>query len=371
MRIHQAILGSALLLVACGTPHSQQVRNEARDRYDRANAQVVYDQALQSFHSGQFDDALNHIDKAIARFPKEGSYPLLRGRILLEMKRVDLARESFAKAAELSPGAAEPHYYLGIVLQRWNELDKAAAEYAKAAELAPSQLQYVAAECETLIAAGHLDQAQARLDTVARTFEFSPVLDRVRADLAGQCGDLDARSRWLDAARLRTEPAKAVQLAEEIALCRFEQGRWAECIQALDDEALGAANSRRPDLIRVRARCLLMLDRAREARDLMLTMRDQVDADGRNATILGLAAMRIGDATRMSEAGRILTQCQPSRCDGWLLLGVAALDRGDRAEATRMLQEAAQREPHRELPRRLLAQLEAPEGGAYRAMAQP
>ena len=371
MNLRNALLCGAVLLAACGTPHSQQVRNEARDRYDRANAQVVYDQSLQAFHAGQFEEALNHIDKAIARFPKEGAYPLLRGRILLEMKRVDLAREAFAKAAELSPTAAEPHYYMGIVLQRWNELDQAAAEYAKAAELAPSQLQYVAAECETLVAAGRLDDAQMRLEAVGKTFEFSPVLDRVRADLAGQCGDQEARARWLDAARLRTEPDKAGPLVEEIAHCRFEQGRWAECLQALDDEALSAAAGARADLVRMRARCLLMLDRARDARDLMLTLREQVDADGRNATIMGLAAMRIGDAARMSEAGRSLTQCQPGRCDGWLLLGVAALERGDRDEAARMLREASAREPSRELPRRLLAHLESPTGGAYRAMAQP
>jgi Flp pilus assembly protein TadD len=180
-----------LALAACSTPHSKQVRLDAHDRYDRANTQVMYDQALQAFHAGQFEVALEHIDRAISRYPKDGSYPLLRGRILLEMKRVDLARESFAKAAELSPTAAEPHYYMGIVLQRWNELDKAVAEYAKAAELAPSQLQYVAAECETLVAAGKYTEAEARLDAVNKTFEFSPVLDRVRADLAGQRGDLE------------------------------------------------------------------------------------------------------------------------------------------------------------------------------------
>ena len=147
MTMHRCmIVLCTLALAACSTPHSKQVRLDAHDRYDRANTQVMYDQALQAFHAGQFEVALEHIDKAISRYPKDGSYPLLRGRILLEMKRVDLARESFAKAAELSPTAAEPHYYMGIVLQRWNELDKAVAEYAKAAELAPSQLQYVAAE---------------------------------------------------------------------------------------------------------------------------------------------------------------------------------------------------------------------------------
>lgn len=355
MKRHIAI--ATLALAACGTPKSQQVRNDARDRFDRANAQVVYDQAVQSFHAGQFDESLALIDKAIERFPKDGGYQLLRGRILLEMKRVDLARGSFVKASELSPQSAEPHYYLGIVHQRWNELDQAATEYAKAAELAPSQLQYVAAECETLIAAGRLDHAQSRLDAVAKSFEFSPVLDRVRADLAGQRGDLCEREQWLAAARLRTDASKSSMLAEEIAHNHFEQGQWAACVAALDDEAL-SGDRPRADLVRMRARCLLMLDRAREARDVMLTLRDQVDADGRNATILGLAAMRLGDTTRMAEAGRVLTQCRPERCDGWLLLGVAAVERGDRAEAERMLREAAAREPSRDLPRQLLAGLQ-------------
>ena len=349
------IIACATALCACSTPRSQQVRHDARDRFDRANAQVVYDQALQAFHAGQFEQALEHIDKAISRFPKEGSYPLLRGRILLEMKRVDLARESFAKAIELAPEAAEPHYYLGIVLQRWDELDKATAEYAKAAELVPSQLQYVAAECETMVAAGRLDEAEGRLDAVSKTFEFSPVLDRVRADIAGQRGDLEGRARWLAAARLRTEPAKAGALGEEIAVTQFERGRWSDCLAALDDEALkDAAN--RADLVRLRARCLLMLDRPREARDLMLGLRAQTDADGRNATILGMAAMRLGDAARMTEAGHALTQSRPGSADGWMLLGVAALDRGDRNEARRLLTEASAREPSRELPRKLLAQ---------------
>ena len=73
MRI-TAIILTAVALTACGTPHSQQVRNDARDRFDRANAQVVFDQALQAFHAGQFEPALQHVDKAITRFPKDGGY---------------------------------------------------------------------------------------------------------------------------------------------------------------------------------------------------------------------------------------------------------------------------------------------------------
>lgn len=349
------VIAASLMLAlgACATPHSKQVREDAHDRYDRANAQVVFDQANQSFHAGQFEAALGHIDKAITRYPKDGNYEVMRGRILLEMKRTDMAREAFVKAAALSPTCADPHYYMGIVLQRWNELDKAAAEYAKAFELAPSQLQYVAAECETLIAAGRLNDAE-KITGRTKTFEFSPVLDRIHADLAGQRGDLKERERWLTAARLRTEPAKAQQLVEEIAVTRFEQGNWVGCIDALEDEAL-KDSAKSTELVRLRARCLLMMDRARDARDLMLTLRTQTDGDGRNASVLGLAAMRIGDTARMIDAGHVLTQARPDSADGWVLLGVAAMQNGDRAEAVRLLSEANKREPNKKLPKQLLA----------------
>ena len=48
-------------------------------------------------------------------------------------------------------------------------------------------------------------------------------------------------------------------------------------------------------------------------------------------------------------------ECDP-RHVGFLLDCVAALQRGDKAEATRLLSEASAREPSRELPRRLMAQ---------------
>ncbi|NBX32018.1 MAG: hypothetical protein EBR07_04725, partial [Planctomycetes bacterium] len=101
-------LATATLFAAgCGAPRSQQVRTEARGRYDRAGAQIAYDQARQSFQSGQFEPALGHIDRAIARFPKESSYQLLRGRILHEMTRIDESRDAFQAAVDLDPKKPE------------------------------------------------------------------------------------------------------------------------------------------------------------------------------------------------------------------------------------------------------------------------
>ena len=58
MTMHRCMIAlCTLALAACSTPHSKQVRLDAHDRYDRANTQVMYDQALQAFHAGQFEVA--------------------------------------------------------------------------------------------------------------------------------------------------------------------------------------------------------------------------------------------------------------------------------------------------------------------------
>ena len=87
----------------------------------------------------------------------------------------------------------------------------------------------------------------------------------------------------------------------------------------------------------------------------MLTLRTQTDGDGRNASVLGFAAMRIGDTARMIDAGHVLTQARPDSADGWVLLGVAAMQNGDGSEAVRLLSEANKREPNKKLPKQLLA----------------
>ena len=157
------LLAAAALAAGCGeAAHSQQVRREARDRYDRAGAQISYDQARQAFQSGQFQEALDQVDRAIARFPKEASYQLLRGRILHEMTRVEEAHRSFASAAELDPRKPEPHYFMGIIHQRWREHDRALASYAAAAKLDETKLHFVAAEVEMLTILGRHEDALAR-----------------------------------------------------------------------------------------------------------------------------------------------------------------------------------------------------------------
>jgi tetratricopeptide (TPR) repeat protein len=346
--------------------HSAQVRNEARDRYDHASAQVAYDQARQSFQSGQFEQALGNIDRAIVRFPKESSYFLLRGRILHEMARVDQAREAFEKSAELDPKKPEPHYFLGVIHQRWRENDVALKEYAEAAKLDPSKLHYVAAEIEMLTIMGRHDEAEQRLATVQQRFEFSPVIDRLRADVAKVKGDHAACASLLERAAMRETSAPDV--IEELAYARYSKGDWQGSLNALDDPALAKVRAR-PDLVRLRARDLLLLGRPAEARDALLAIRSDNDPKGRTMLLLGHAAWRLGDWGRVRECGDTLVRLHPQLAEGYMFLGAAAHASGRADESVAMFEQAVSRDPEREITRKLLGEATAHAKLAPRAPA--
>lgn len=359
-----SLAATTLFAVGCGTPRSQQVRNEARGRYDRAGAQIAYDQARQSFQSGQFEPALGHIDRAIARFPKESSYQLLRGRILHEMTRIDESRDAFQAAVDLDPKKPEPYYFLGIVYQRWRENDKALESYAKAAELEPTKIHFAAAEVEMLTLMGRNDEADARLTAIEKKFEFSPVIDRLRADVAKMRGDDDRCAQLLE--RVSMRETTSPELIEELAFARYSKGDWNGSIAALEDPVL-ASRIGRPDLARLKARNLILVSRPQEARDILLAIHDDNDPHGRTVLLLGHAAWRIGDWGRLRECGEDLVRRHPEMADGYMFLGASAHNAGHLDESLAMFEQAVAREPERAVAQKLLTTVSAIKSGADKA----
>ena len=346
------LLAVAALAGGCGeAAHSQQVRREARDRYDRAGAQISYDQARQAFQSGQFQQALDNIDRAIARYPKEASYQLLRGRILHEMTRVEEALRAFAQAAELDPSKPEPHYFMGIIHQRWREHDRALESYAAAARLDETKLHFVAAEIEILTVMGRHRDADARIASVERRFEFSPVIDRLRADVHKVRGDHAACADALERAALRE--TSSPELLEELAFARYSKGDWSGSLAVLDDPALERSKGR-PDLVRLRARNLILLGRPGDAHDALLAIRAEPDPDCRTALLLGHAAWRLGEWGRLRECGEALVRRHPRQADGYLFLGAAESNSGNLVESLSLFEQALMCEPDRDVCRRMV-----------------
>ena len=129
--------------VSCNGPSKAglEARANAHNRMDSVNADLAAQQAKQQFEVGQLETALDTVNAAIARFDTKGEYYLLRGRILLELHQLDTSYASLQHAVECNPELAEPHYFLGVLHQRWSEDAEALKEYTLAMELDASHPQ--------------------------------------------------------------------------------------------------------------------------------------------------------------------------------------------------------------------------------------
>ena len=339
------VLGS----VGCSGPTKAGVeaRERARQRLDKVNSHITFDQARQSFEVGQFERALREIDAAIKRYPDEVEFHLLRGRILHELNRLDVAMRCFEKAIEIDEEAAEPHYRAGIILQRWSQLEKARESYLAAFDLETSHAPYLTASVEAMISLEEYEEAQELINEHRDFFEHNVALRVLEGQIAMLTGHPDRAAELLTEARLMNPDDE--MLLEELALLQFESGFFAECLQSVRErkESLEEA---RPDLSHLEAKCLAQLGQTEDARNLYIKLTYQKEDDAELWKDFGFLAWEMGDFMRVSQCAARMVAIAPERYEGYLFQGVHARHKGNHSEAVRHFWNATQRAPEMSMP---------------------
>ena len=111
------------VFVGCGG-HGQytgKFKEEAELRLADLKAATEWNQARSQFLAGDLDKALETTDKSIGYNPEASQGYLQRGRILIEMGRLEKAMESFDIALEKEPTLANWRMGLPFQLSRWAE----------------------------------------------------------------------------------------------------------------------------------------------------------------------------------------------------------------------------------------------------------
>ncbi|MSR70003.1 MAG: tetratricopeptide repeat protein [Phycisphaerales bacterium] len=349
-------------ITACKGPSAAglEARKAAKTRFDRVGVGVATDQAEQALEAGQFSAALKHIDKVVAVTPDDFNARLLRGRIVLEMGRLESAATDFKMACELNPGCDEGRYYLGVVYQRWGRDDEALANYSVALAIEPSNTHYLLSEAETLLVLGRVSEAKQLVDDSLCHFEFNSALAHLRSEIAAAEGDDVEALHFIElAVTLAPDP---MLYQEDAAVVAFNAEQWDRCLTAL--ATLPPETSQREDLLRMRARCLVLTNRGHEARDMLVRLENAPASSKAGYTLehdltLGYIAWLIGDAPRAEACADRLMARNPTLCDGYLLKGVILERRGDLEAAATVLAKACQVDPNRKLARDLLLRTQA------------
>jgi tetratricopeptide (TPR) repeat protein len=341
-----ALLAAAgTMLSGCGG-HGQYTKegiSEAQERMSLMKSGTEWEQARQQFFAGDLEKALKTVDKSITINDQVAKAHLLRGRILLEQGQLEKSRQALTRAEELEPENVEAQYYLGLVHERVNEPDEAYQRYHKAMKLDTSNAQYPIAAAEMLIQLERLDEAESLLREVSTSMQYSSAIRQTLGHIELLRGQ-PARATSLFQEALRLAPDDASVL-EDLVRAQIGAEQFAEAefnitrLLALKD------NENRRDLLHLRSRCLLEVDRPVEAREVLLglTSSDEGNRDLTAWIELGNVCCLIADRANLRTAAQRVTALAPSQPDGYMFRAMLYRMEGDNAKALSSVQHAVQR----------------------------
>lgn len=100
-----------------------------------------YQEALASYRSGRYLEALVSVQNAVSQEQGNASYHLLHAKVLAELRQYGDAEKSLKRAAELRPQWVEPFYELGMLLFRRGKFRESATTLTKGVGLAPDSIK--------------------------------------------------------------------------------------------------------------------------------------------------------------------------------------------------------------------------------------
>ncbi|MEL6497564.1 MAG: tetratricopeptide repeat protein [Planctomycetota bacterium] len=312
---------------------------QAQMRMAQIKSATEWEMAEQAFTAGDLDRALEKVNNSITMNPSVAKSHVLKGRVLLETGELENARRSLLEAQVIDPMFEDAHYYLGMVNERLARQDEALASYQSAATLNPEEALYAVAVAEVLIDLDRIDDAQSYLDDRAGVFEHNAGVRQTLGHLAMMRGEKEAAAAFFREARLLAPEDSS--MLDDLILAQMEIGEYAEAEYGLSRLLAEEDNAGRRDLLRMRARCLLELDRVLEARETLLSL---TDSDGGDVDLvswldLGALAYRTNDQTRLRQAAAKIIALAPTRPEGYVYRAIWLRQHGDAPEALNVLQE--------------------------------
>lgn len=340
-----SLLACAGTLAGCNG-HGKYTREhiaQAKEKMSMLKSGTEYQMAQQQFLAGDLDKSMKTIDRAIALNPEVAKSHVLRGRVLIEKGRLEQAREAFLQAETLDPESVEAQYYLGIIHERVNEPAEALTRYLRAAELDSANPQYLVAAAEMHLVQGNLDEAERLLTEKKSQFRYNAAVRQALGQVAMLRGDAPGASKLF--AEALTLASDDPGIMEDLIRAQMACGEFAEAefhIQRLLDRP---EYKERRDLMHLRARCLMAVDRQVEARTLLLELTNHREGsrDLRAWIDLGNVAATLKDRANLRTASQRVLALAPDRHEGWMLRAMQSRIEGNSEQALAAAEQAAAR----------------------------
>ncbi|MHB8900192.1 MAG: tetratricopeptide repeat protein [Thermoguttaceae bacterium] len=141
--------------------------------------------------AGQFDAAIEEIEKAVAINPRRGSTYRLWGVMLMSQDKLSEAEQRIRKAVELEPDDSRAYWNLAKIAAMGGRRDQAEATYRKAIHLDPYYATARIDFARLLLESGRTEEAAAQLAEAARVEPKNPTPSCLLGDLHTARGQRD------------------------------------------------------------------------------------------------------------------------------------------------------------------------------------
>ena len=348
----------AVGLMGCGSTqdNTEVWKGEAEGRWNAVKSAIAIQMAEDQFNAGQLGLARKTIEEAMAKDLKNPELWMMGGRIALEKSELETAYQRLAKAIEYGEvlegyerkQKAKPHYFQGIVDQRWQRYDSAKERYTLAYERDPENVAYFLARIEMMVQLNELSEATAELESKTTYFDQNPTVRALLGHIYRRQGNNEKAALWFkQASMLAPEDMK---LREEVIRAQASVGRHDEASRGLKELVKTEYGESRTDLRRLLAECYMNAGKIHEARDTYAKLTTMDRTSVHDWSKLGELAYRLEDEGTALQAANRLINLAPDDHRGYLLAGMVwnRRDRLDRALS--MFDRAAELAPNDTTP---------------------
>ncbi len=134
-------------------------------------AQRFYESALEFFERGQYEKALEHIDKAIDKAKNHPDYYSTRGVFLHKMNDLVAAMDAYQKALQVAPNHAFSHFNLGLIFMKLNRAIEAIQEWEAVIRQNPRDVDAI---FNIAVALSHLGRRKEAVPFFEKVIEIQP-----------------------------------------------------------------------------------------------------------------------------------------------------------------------------------------------------
>src|ERR1700722_14439963 len=317
------------LLSGCGSnpmPQQKTPTEEAMERWNETRGAVMLGLARDQYTSGNFDKCQETLVEALRMDDKSAPIHILMAKVGIEQGNFDSAEDDLAAARKIDPKNAEADYLSGVIYQRWQQPDKALQYYQAAVDKAPTELAYLMAKVETLVAMGQETKALALLQDKVVYFEHSAVIRDAVGMLLIQQHKPDAAVEMFRRASILSPDDVTIRL--HLATALYQDQQYVDAGDMFQELGKEPTLAKRADLRLLLAECDMELGRIVEARGAAQVACELDPSLPAACLTLAKTSLAVGDQFRTQMGIRKALSLDPSNGEAYLLMGYLHLRQG-------------------------------------------